>query len=570
MDLTNIIDFIKSYNSSNLIITNDKDIITFTKNKEFYTVKLFLADNQLIFNPINDDPYMVHFIGILNKANLNMVDQLPELIDFIIDFNINNYCAICYTKLDFQSDTLVHCENSKCVYAYEELIIGNNVIDKFIEDKNKCKFLLASAIDAMTCERKYDIFEPFPTHFLKNKNINIERGKVSKLEGNGYDGEKDFDFLNKTIKGIDIKKLTKLILEHKTKKDIDLANNIGKDLYILIRFILMSCKVDITNNDNTLSITPTSFKLYKITNPYETEEEFKNMFEGKPTGFLFHGSRWCNWYSILRNGLKNCSKSTMQVNGSVYGSGVYLSNDITLSYGYGLSGKKSVVGVFELLDREKYKKANTIYVVDNEKVLVQRYLLIIPSSGKHEFAKEINPLFNKQIYEHKFNATVQYSKKSLMRIAREYKTLTQSNPDKSAFRIEMDPNFPFEWKIFFSKFDEKYMIAKDMKKLSVKEIELEIRFPTNFPFGPPFIRVVEPRFARLTGHVIATSGAFCNELLTDRGWSPACTVESLVIVLMSEIIEGEGRLDPVNYNVPYNYEEAKKDFVRVAKSHGWI
>jgi len=500
---------------------------------------------------------------------LNNINQIPDLMEFIAELNVNHYCIVCHKKLDFQSEMFISCENLKCMYKYEELVINNPVIERFSEDVDKCNFLIESAIDAMTCNRKYDIFEPFPKHFMKYEIDDLERGTVSKLTGKNYDDVKNFVLIDKTIgelNTIGLDKLEQLVSTYKT--DLELAEKIGKNLYILIRFILMSCKVDIIKNDDMLGIKGDKFKIYKIVHPVDKEEEFKQMSTN--TNFLFHGSRWCNWYSILRNGLKNCSKTKLMTAGAAYGDGIYLSDDINLSFGYGLSGSKSIVGVFEVVDKQKYHKGGVIYVVDDEKVLIQRYLLIIPSSHKESFLKDINTIFNKTIYEEKINATAKYNKKSIAKIIREYKILSKLNPDTSSFRIEVNPDYPFEWKIFIGKFDEKYPIAQDMKKFGIQEIELEIKFPDNYPFSPVFIRVVSPRFKQLTGHIIATSGAFCNELLTEQGWRPTYTVESVVISLMSEIIEGGGRIDPNMYNVPYSYDEAKKDFVRVAKSHGWM
>ena len=37
--------------------------------------------------------------------------------------------------------------------------------------------------------------------------------------------------------------------------------------------------------------------------------------------------------------------------------------------------------------------------------------------------------------------------------------------------------------------------------LSQDYILLEMNFPSDYPFAPPFIRVVEPRFAFHSGHV---------------------------------------------------------------------
>ena len=70
--------------------------------------------------------------------------------------------------MEFQSDELVTCGSQECNYKYEELRIGNPVTDKIKDDQEITRFIIDSAFDAILSPRKYDIFEPFPTYFLKN------------------------------------------------------------------------------------------------------------------------------------------------------------------------------------------------------------------------------------------------------------------------------------------------------------------------------------------------------------------------------------------------------------------
>jgi len=59
------------------------------------------------------------------------------------------------------------------------------------------------------------------------------------------------------------------------------------------------------------------------------------------------------------------------------------------------------------------------------------------------------------------------------------------------------------------------------------------------------------------------------QVLTDKHWSPAYSLESLFVSIKSEIMEGGGRLDPGKYHIPYGEKEAHESFHRVAKGHGW-
>ncbi|ARF10022.1 ubiquitin-conjugating enzyme E2 [Indivirus ILV1] len=568
-----IFSLLLSFNSQELIIKQNKltKIFTFTKstnNEVNYCVVISIKDNNLIFTPkdkdnINDS----QFAKVINNSKLTNSNQLLELIDFIKKENVNSYCAICQTRLEFQSDMYMPCGNDKCIYKFEELIIGNPVIEKFNEDEDIAIFLLESAIDAISCPRKYDIFEPFPTHFLKYQDTTeIERGKLSKLSGIYNDYNKNFTKIDETIKNFTPNSLIKILTVQKT--DTDLANVLGKDLYILIRFILMSCKVTIQKDDHMLKIKGNGYKIYKIIHPSDKEDEFKLLASKDTAGtqYLFHGSNWANWYSITRNGLKNCSGTKLMTAGAAHGAGIYLSDNIQVSYGYGASGHKSVVGVFEIINKDKYLKTPQIYVCDNDKALIQRYLLIMTN---HSSLPEINSTFNTKIHENKMSSLIKYNQKSIKKIIREYKTLMKMKPEGSLFRIEVNPDYPFDWKIFIHGFSKETLIAQDMERFSIKEIELEIKFPQNYPFSPPFLRVVRPRFMYQTGR-ITSAGSWCNELVTEKGWIPTCTTESLLITLISEIIDGGGRIDPHKYHIPYTLAEAEAAFIRVAKSHGWM
>lgn len=50
--------------------------------------------------------------------------------------------------------------------------------------------------------------------------------------------------------------------------------------------------------------------------------------------------------------------------------------------------------------------------------------------------------------------------------------------------------------------------------------------------------------------------------------SPVNSIESILIQIRTEMVEGGGRLDLNNQN-PYTVQEAKEAFVRVAGQHGW-
>lgn len=118
------------------------------------------------------------------------------------------------------------------------------------------------------------------------------------------------------------------------------------------------------------------------------------------------------------------------------------------------------------------------------------------------------------------------------RIMSEYKILMKSSDFKNIMTIDMKNDNLYNWTVIFdlSKYETSPDLKKDFaewsKTFNTKEqIEYEVIFSDSFPFTPPFIRVVKPRFMYRTGH-ITVGGSICMESLTPKGWSSARSMES--------------------------------------------
>ncbi|KAF2480142.1 hypothetical protein BDY17DRAFT_303302 [Neohortaea acidophila] len=119
---------------------------------------------------------------------------------------------------------------------------------------------------------------------------------------------------------------------------------------------------------------------------------------------------------------------------------------------------------------------------------------------------------------------------------------------------------------------KKLPLADDMKKQDVKSIVLEIRFNKDFPFTPPYVRVIRPRFLTMLqgggGHIVA-GGAMCMELLTNTGWSSVSSMESVLMqVRLAIASEPFARLDTRSRG-EYGTGEAADGYVRACNTHGW-
>ena len=99
---------------------------------------------------------------------------------------------------------------------------------------------------------------------------------------------------------------------------------------------------------------------------------------------------------------------------------------------------------------------------------------------------------------------------------------------------------------------------------------LELRFPSDYPREPPFVRVLRPRFVAYTGHVTA-GGSICTELLTSGGWRGDMAISSVLRTVCEGFRDGEGRLEVSGALWKHDYDllEAQAAFDRALLTHGW-
>jgi len=157
------------------------------------------------------------------------------------------------------------------------------------------------------------------------------------------------------------------------------------------------------------------------------------------------------------------------------------------------------------------------------------------------------------------------------RILAEFKGMKRSK-EVSNFKIDFFGNNFSKWQVSIEIL--KYDLSKDLKADFLQlgsnpKLVFEVTFPENYPFEPPFVRVVSPIFAFRTGH-ITIGGSICTESITPSGWSSARNVEGVFLEIIANMLDGGARLDLNRKGQSYGFEEAKAAFNRVARDHGWI
>ncbi|EZA53559.1 Ubiquitin-conjugating enzyme E2Q-like protein [Ooceraea biroi] len=160
----------------------------------------------------------------------------------------------------------------------------------------------------------------------------------------------------------------------------------------------------------------------------------------------------------------------------------------------------------------------------------------------------------------------------LRRLMKEFNRVQRAQRHSdSAFTAELVNDNVFEWFVRLHKIDPDSKLAADMRELKIPHILLHVVFPKEFPFAPPFMRVISPRIEQ--GFVMH-GGAICMELLTPRGWCCAYSVESMIMQFAASVVKGQAQVARKSKpNKEYNRqlaEESFKSLVRTHEKYGWV
>ncbi|EAW10816.1 putative ubiquitin conjugating enzyme [Aspergillus clavatus NRRL 1] len=136
-------------------------------------------------------------------------------------------------------------------------------------------------------------------------------------------------------------------------------------------------------------------------------------------------------------------------------------------------------------------------------------------------------------------------------------------------------NTVYQWVVELHSFDPALPLAKDLKAANLKSVLIELRFPPRFPMAPPFVRIIRPRFLEFAagggGHVTA-GGAMCMELLTNSGWLPTASIESVLLQVRMALTNTDprpARLAGTHSRMDYGVGEAVEAYKRACIAHGW-
>lgn len=190
-----------------------------------------------------------------------------------------------------------------------------------------------------------------------------------------------------------------------------------------------------------------------------------------------------------------------------------------------------------------------------------------------EVVRQEEPNSENDVDMETFFAASGSNKVSIQRLVKDLKVANKSG-QKYGYEAKPRGNNLFKWDVKLVNIPTDTVLGKDLQKYAVKHkkepaIHMEMHFPADYPYSPPFLRVTEPRFRFLTGHV-TIGGSICLEMLTKSGWRPCNDIEGILVDVRSIILsDDKASLDPKHPDKPYTEAEARDAFNRMVARYGW-
>jgi ubiquitin-protein ligase len=372
------------------------------------------------------------------------------------------YCPICFKEKDLNMMIIEPCIN--CLPISYSIICDNTITEAFNKDQTVFKLLLCTSLEAVKVKER---FFPVPP-YCANGQYDYEQLNIST----------EFDYYIKKIMSCSM--------------DKDIFNSITKKEYMFLKHIIKSNNTKLNYYDNTNSpvridnVWDTQKPiLFTIDHPIDKQNKFD---QDKNVVYMFHGSPIHNWYSIMRNGLKNYSGTNMMSCGQAYGPGIYLASHIDFAYGYcynrGNNGNNQyyIIGVVQVLNSSKYKKTEQIYVVPDESDVLLKYLVFFKS--KNNFT-DIEKYLTVDLPSIVKTCSVEGIKIILKRINKEYSEL--SSKIEKIKRIHGDTKININTNINNIKNIDDIKWSIGVSFGNDKNLTITVRFPQNFPSAPPTI-----------------------------------------------------------------------------------
>ncbi|NXI90353.1 UB2Q1 enzyme, partial [Psophia crepitans] len=155
------------------------------------------------------------------------------------------------------------------------------------------------------------------------------------------------------------------------------------------------------------------------------------------------------------------------------------------------------------------------------------------------------------------NGAVSGSVQATDRLMKELRDIYRSPSFKGGYyAVELVNDSLYDWNVKLLKVDEDSALHNDLQILKEKEgtdfILLNFSFKDNFPFDPPFVRVVSPVLSGGAG-----SWPHCRS--APQGWSSAYSIESVIMQISATLNQ---------YSLT-RAQQSYKSLVQIHEKNGW-
>jgi hypothetical protein len=311
---------------------------------------------------------------------------LGKIKDFIL--NAHKKCLICDSDMKVIGFKPSICDKDLCGYSYETFGVGVDLKGEIMSQPELWDLQIAFLITANVAKRLLFV--------------------ELKIEDRVVNGSEMATILQQYCPSIAEMKEMISAGKHLARE----LNKRHKDLYAILRWLVTSNKsyIRLLEPHERIHDMKTEYQFIMVSDSPEKEIRFqqlktgtnyvgKALYEklmGKSSGsfFAFHGSSTCNWFSIMRAGLKNLSNTKHMTTGAAWGAGIYLAANASTSASYcsgrRLNWDKSAFGksvqclaLCEVAGKDQPKSGSSgIYVIPEDDRVITRYLFVYPQ-GQH-------------------------------------------------------------------------------------------------------------------------------------------------------------------------------------------
>ena len=265
------------------------------------------------------------------QSRIDTMEFLPSLYRHIqarIPL-LGNFCVVCGRGHDqpYVGLKLTTCNSELCNDAFDEEGTGTDLGDIYSRPVT-AELLISMASAGCRCtERRRHLFRSMPSSlFCKETEAQGDSTRISQ--------KTDWRCLREAMKSMPaVAVMAKEPDLQKFFVDMALVPQTGMQRFRMPRWVLNCCRGHLMQlqGEDMFPTMATEYQFRLCTDRPSKEAAFSQLKEKYGSQFLFHGSPFYNWHSILQHGLKNMSNTRLMSNGKSHGRGIYLAKSSDLA-----------------------------------------------------------------------------------------------------------------------------------------------------------------------------------------------------------------------------------------------